>query len=97
MAGLQWARRRAPEAALALVAVAVFLGFLGSVDLWGKREQRASAEAIDTIDHDRWLVAQIQGRPRLEKQPDATHGSPRGWYHGVRPCGGQGSSAGRGG
>jgi 4-amino-4-deoxy-L-arabinose transferase-like glycosyltransferase len=69
MAGLQWARRRAPEAALALVAVAVFLGFLGSVDLWGKREQRASAEAIDTIDHGRWLVAEIQGRPRLEKPP----------------------------
>lgn len=45
------------------------LGSLGSLDLWGRREQRASAEAIDTIDHDRWLVAQIQGRPRLEKPP----------------------------
>ena len=50
-------------------ARAVFLGCLGSVDLWGKREQRASAEAIDTIDHGHWLVAQIQGRPRLEKPP----------------------------
>lgn len=69
MAGLEWARRRAPEGALALLAGVVFLGFLGSVDLWGKREQRASAEAIDTIDHGRWLVAQIQGRPRLEKPP----------------------------
>jgi 4-amino-4-deoxy-L-arabinose transferase-like glycosyltransferase len=69
MAGVEWARRRAPEAALAVLAGAVFLGFLGSVDLWGKREQRASAEAIDTIDHGRWLVAQIQGRPRLEKPP----------------------------
>ncbi|MBY0396591.1 MAG: glycosyltransferase family 39 protein, partial [Thermoleophilia bacterium] len=47
----------------------VFLGFLGSVDLWGKREQRSSAEAIDTIDRGHWLVAQIQGRPRLEKPP----------------------------
>ena len=64
-----WARRWGPEAALAVLACVVFLGFLGSVDLWGKREQRASAEAIDTIDHGHWLVAQIQGRPRLEKPP----------------------------
>src|SRR5258708_37430271 len=62
-------RRLAPEAALAVLASVVFLGFLGSVELWGKREQRASAEAIDTIDHNHWLVAQIQGRPRLEKPP----------------------------
>ena len=46
-----------------------FLGCLGSVELWGKREQRAAAEAIDTVDHHHWLVAQIQGRPRLEKPP----------------------------
>ena len=52
-----------------LLAAAAFLGCLGSVELWGKREQRASAEAIDTIDHNHWLVAQIQGRPRLEKPP----------------------------
>ena len=52
-----------------VLAGAVFLGCLGSVDLWGKREQRASAEAIDTIEHNHWLVAQIQGRPRLEKPP----------------------------
>ena len=58
-----------PEALLVLLALAAFLGCLGSVDLWGKREQRAAAEAIDTIDHDHWLVAQIQGRPRLEKPP----------------------------
>ena len=58
-----------PEAVLAVLACLVFLGFLGSVELWGKREQRASAEAIDTIDHNHWLVAQIQGRPRLEKPP----------------------------
>jgi len=62
-------RRWWPEALLAVLAGAVFLGCLGSVDLWGKREQRASAEAIDTIDHQHWLVAQIQGRPRLEKPP----------------------------
>jgi 4-amino-4-deoxy-L-arabinose transferase-like glycosyltransferase len=62
-------RRGWPEALLAVLACAVFLGCLGSVDLWGKREQRASAEAIDTIDHQHWLVAQIQGRPRLEKPP----------------------------
>jgi len=54
---------------LAALAGVVFLGCLGSVELWGKREQRASAEAIDTIDHGHWLVAQIQGRPRLEKPP----------------------------
>lgn len=64
-----WARRLGPEAVLAALACLVFLGFLGAIDLWGKREQRASAEAIDTIDHDHWLVAQIQGRPRLEKPP----------------------------
>ena len=52
-----------------MLAGAVFLGCLGSVDFWGKREQRASAEAIDTVDHHHWLVAQIQGRPRLEKPP----------------------------
>lgn len=62
-------RRLLPEALLAVLACLVFLGFLGSVDLWGKREQRSSAEAIDTIDHGHWLVARIQGRPRLEKPP----------------------------
>ena len=62
-------RRWWPEALLAVLACAVFLGCLGSVELWGKREQRASAEAIDTVDHNHWLVAQIQGRPRLEKPP----------------------------
>jgi 4-amino-4-deoxy-L-arabinose transferase-like glycosyltransferase len=69
MAAMRWIQRRGPEATLAVLACVVFLGCLGSVDLWGKREQRATAEAIDTIDHDRWLVAQIQGRPRLEKPP----------------------------
>src|SRR5580692_8432612 len=58
-----------PEALLAVLAAAGFLGCLGSVELWGKREQRASAEAIDTVDHHHWLVAEIQGRPRLEKPP----------------------------
>ncbi len=29
----------------------------------------AVAEAIDTVDHNHWLVAEIQGRPRLEKPP----------------------------
>ena len=62
-------RRWWPEALLAVLAGAVFLGCLGSVELWGKREQRASAEAIDTVDHNHWLVAEIQGRPRLEKPP----------------------------
>lgn len=64
-----WLKRWAPECVLACLAGLVFLGFLGSVNLWGKREQRASAEAIDTIHKDHWLVAQIQGRPRLEKPP----------------------------
>ena len=63
------ARRFWPEALVSLLAAVAFLGCLGSVDLWGKREQRASAEAIDTIEHNNWLVAQIQGRPRLEKPP----------------------------
>jgi 4-amino-4-deoxy-L-arabinose transferase-like glycosyltransferase len=68
-AGWEWARGWVPEIALGVIAAAMFLGFLGSVELWGKREQRAVAEAIDTIDHHHWLVAQIQGRPRLEKPP----------------------------
>lgn len=63
------ARRYAPEAALAALAAVVFLGFLGSVDLWGKREQRAAAETIDTLRAQHWLVAEIQCRPRLEKPP----------------------------
>lgn len=58
-----------PEVLLGLLAAVIFLGGLGSVDLWGKREQRASAEVLDTIDHHHWLVAEIQGRPRLEKPP----------------------------
>ncbi len=62
-------RRWWPEALLAVLAGMGFLGCLGSVELWGKREQRATAEAIDTVDHHHWLVAQIQGRPRLEKPP----------------------------
>ncbi|HEV3164919.1 MAG TPA: glycosyltransferase family 39 protein, partial [Isosphaeraceae bacterium] len=61
--------RSMPELMLAILAGMVFLGCLGSMDLWGKREQRASAEAIDTIRQGHWLVAQIQGRPRLEKPP----------------------------
>lgn len=64
-----WTRRRWPELALAVLAGLTFLGYLGAVDLWGKREQRASAEAIDTIQEGHWLIAQIQGRPRLEKPP----------------------------
>lgn len=67
--GMQWVWRRMPEIVLATLAGAVFLLGLGSVDLWGKREQRASAEAIDTVEHQHWLVAEIQGRPRLEKPP----------------------------
>ena len=66
---VRYAKRWWPEALLAVLALAVFLGCLGSVELWGKREQRAAAEAIDTVDHNHWLVAQIQGRPRLEKPP----------------------------
>jgi len=67
--GTDWAHRRGPEWLLAGLAAVVFLGGLGSVELWGKREQRASAEAIDTIQNRHWLIAEIQGRPRLEKPP----------------------------
>lgn len=61
--------QRWPEAALAILACVIFLGSLGSPELWGKREQRAAAEALDTIENGHWLVAWIQGRPRLEKPP----------------------------
>ena len=66
---VSWVRRRAPELTLIAIAAVVFLGRLGAMDLWGKREQRATAEALDTVDHDNWLVAYIQCRPRLEKPP----------------------------
>lgn len=54
---------------LGLLACMTFLGYLGSVELWGKREQRSAAEAIDTVAENHWLIAQIQNRPRLEKPP----------------------------
>src|SRR5262245_54540689 len=63
----RYAKRWWPEALLAVLVLGAFLGCLGSVELWGKREQRAAAEAIDTVEHNHWLVAEIQGRPRLEK------------------------------
>ena len=58
-----------PEWLLAVVAGLACLGWLGSTELWGKREQRAAAEALDTVQHGHWLVGSIQGRPRLEKPP----------------------------
>src|SRR5690606_2438702 len=65
----RWVRSRGPEVVLAASALATFIGLLGAVDLWGKREQRAAAEALDTIEQGHWLSAEIQGRPRLEKPP----------------------------
>jgi 4-amino-4-deoxy-L-arabinose transferase-like glycosyltransferase len=62
-------RRWWPEVGLAVSACVIFLSVLDSVELWGKREQRASAEALDTVENQHWLVAEIQGRPRLEKPP----------------------------
>ncbi|MGC8640410.1 MAG: ArnT family glycosyltransferase, partial [Isosphaeraceae bacterium] len=58
-----------PELVVGLLAGLIFLGSLGTLELWGKREQRASAEALDTVENGHWLVANIQGRPRLEKPP----------------------------
>ncbi len=71
MPGLEptWVRRWAPEGLLSALAILVFLGSLGSMEFWGKREQRAVAESIDTLDQNHWLVAEIQNRPRLEKPP----------------------------
>ncbi|RUL81587.1 ArnT family glycosyltransferase [Tautonia sociabilis] len=65
----RWVREHWPEVVLAASALVTFAGLLGAVDLWGKREQRAAAEALDTVEHGRWLIAHIQGRPRLEKPP----------------------------
>lgn len=62
-------RRWWPELVVGLLAGFIFLGFLGSIELWGKREQRTSAETLDTVENGHWLVAEIQGRPRLEKPP----------------------------
>src|SRR5271165_5330615 len=62
-------RRWWPELVVGVLAGIIFLGFLGSLELWGKREQRASAETLDTLENGHWLVAEIQGRPRLEKPP----------------------------
>ena len=58
-----------PELVVGVLAGFIFLGFLGSLELWGKPEQRAAAETLDTVENGHWLVAQIQGRPRLEKPP----------------------------
>ncbi len=63
------ARRWWPEMLVALLASFISLAALGSLELWGKREQRAAAEVLDTIRNGHWLVAEIQGRPRLEKPP----------------------------
>lgn len=65
----RWVRSNGPELVLAASALMTFLGLLGAVDLWGKREQRAAAEALDTIEQGHWLIAEIQSRPRLEKPP----------------------------
>jgi 4-amino-4-deoxy-L-arabinose transferase-like glycosyltransferase len=54
---------------LSALAIVAFLGSLGSMEFWGKREQRAVAESLDTLDNHHWLVAEIQDRPRLEKPP----------------------------
>ncbi|GIW86029.1 MAG: hypothetical protein KatS3mg108_0353 [Isosphaeraceae bacterium] len=62
-------RRWGPELTLGLLAAVILLACLGSMELWGKREQRAVAESIDTVTHGHWLVAEIQSRPRLEKPP----------------------------
>lgn len=62
-------RTRWFEALVGALACVVFLSCLGSMELWGKREQRLAAETLDTIDNGRWLIARIQGRPRLEKPP----------------------------
>ncbi|WP_165246310.1 ArnT family glycosyltransferase [Paludisphaera soli] len=59
----------AVESVVAILAALIFLACLGSVELWGKREQRLAAEVVDTLESGRWLVARIQGRPRLEKPP----------------------------
>ena len=64
-----WVRAHGPEVVLAASALVTFVGLLGAVDLWGKREQRAAAEALDTVEHGHWLIAEIQARPRLEKPP----------------------------
>ena len=63
-----WAGWWRPESALAAFACVIFLGFLGSPELLGKREQRAAAEALDTVENGQ-AGRQIQGRPRLEKPP----------------------------
>ena len=62
-------RRWWPETLLVVLVLAAFMGCLGSVELWGKRGHRTAAEAIDTLLNNHWLVAEIQGRPRLEKPP----------------------------
>ena len=39
-------RRWWPEMVVSFFAGVIFLAFLGSTELWGKREQAASAEAL---------------------------------------------------
>ena len=68
-ASISRGRGRAPEVLLIVLAAVMFFGRLGTMELWGKREQRAVAETLDTVDQNHWLIAQIQSRPRLEKPP----------------------------
>ena len=67
---------RWPEMLVALLASFICLAALGSVELWGKREQRASAEAIDTIE--RALAGRGDpGRPGWRSPPCRAGRSPR--------------------
>ncbi len=57
-----------PELALLLIAWMSFCAGLGEMDIWGRREQRLSAETADTL-RGNWIVAHLAGKPRLEKPP----------------------------
>jgi 4-amino-4-deoxy-L-arabinose transferase-like glycosyltransferase len=58
-----------PEMLVAILASVAFFGSLGALDLWSQAEQRATADAVDTLDHHHWLVAHRDGRPRFEEPP----------------------------
>ncbi len=58
-----------PEILVALLAIAAFLGCLGSLDIWSEREQHASARAIETYTQNRWLDVDPSSRPSLGEPP----------------------------
>lgn len=65
-----WSNSARTRVLLAAVAFCLSLvAGLGSVGIWGAREQRLAACVADVARTGHWLVPNLWGRPRLEKPP----------------------------